>query len=93
MNSGECDDASVTTSQNDEKSWIEEKQMFINKIVSLKTEIQSNALKMKSAEDHLEKLNQDLKAKDEIHLNEVGCQSITPHKKKLNRKMTNVSLN
>lgn len=70
--SDKCTGVSNITAEKDEKSWMEEKQMLIKKIVSLKTEIQNNVLKMKSTEDQQEKLIQDLKAKDQIHLKEIS---------------------
>lgn len=63
---------SVATSEIAEKSWIEEKQILINKIVSLKTETQSNTLNLKSTKDQLEKVNHELKTKNEIHSKQVN---------------------
>lgn len=63
---------SVSISQNGENGWNEEKQMLINKIVSLKAEIQNNTMNLKSSEDQLENLKQELKTKNEIHSKEVN---------------------
>lgn len=67
---------SVSNSENNENCWNEEKQMLINKIVTLKAEIQNNTMNLKDSEDRLESLQQELKAKSEIHLKEVdGLQN------------------
>lgn len=63
---------SVSISQNSENCWNEEKQMLINKIVTLKAEIQNNTMNLKGSEDQLDNLKQELKSKNEIHLKEVN---------------------
>lgn len=62
---------SAPNTQNGEQSWIEEKKMLINKIVSLKAENKKNALDLKSSKDELKKLIEEIKTKDKIHSKEM----------------------
>lgn len=62
---------SVSNSHNGENCWNEEKQTLINKIVSLKAEIRNNTVNLKSSEDQLENLTQELNTRNENHSKEV----------------------